>query len=115
MLSAAIAYQVLRQESPGTIEKVIAVLEKHPWYENQWRARLQDVPAGDHGLVLFMQAARWPDDVRFRDKQQHRGPWHYINSALNLKAITSKSTAANRSQGRRGRNCILVAATERRD
>jgi hypothetical protein len=46
MLSAAIAYQVLRQESPGTIEKVIAVLEKHPWYENQWRARLQDVPAG---------------------------------------------------------------------
>jgi len=30
MLSAAIAYQVLSQESPQTIEKVKAVLEKHP-------------------------------------------------------------------------------------
>jgi hypothetical protein len=29
MLSAAIVYQVLRQESPQTIEKVKAVLEKH--------------------------------------------------------------------------------------
>jgi hypothetical protein len=43
MLSAAIAYQVLRQESPQTIEKVKAVLEKHPWYANQWQARLQSL------------------------------------------------------------------------
>jgi primosomal replication protein N len=41
MLSAAIAYQVLRQENPPTIEKVKAVLEKHPWYANQWQARLK--------------------------------------------------------------------------
>ena len=27
----------------------------------------------------FMQAARWADDIRMRDKQQHRAPWHYIN------------------------------------
>jgi hypothetical protein len=39
MLSAAIAYQVLWQENPQTIEKVKAVLEKHPWYANQWQAR----------------------------------------------------------------------------
>jgi hypothetical protein len=60
MLSAAIAYQVLQQENPQTIEKVRSVLEKHPWYANQWQARLQDVPVADHGLVLFMQAARCP-------------------------------------------------------
>jgi len=58
MLSAAIAYQVLLQENPPTIDKVKAVLEKHPWYANQWQARLQDVPLADHGLVLFVQAAR---------------------------------------------------------
>jgi hypothetical protein len=58
MLSAIIAYQVLRQENPPTIEKVKAVLEKHPWYVNQWQARLQDVPAADRDLVLFMQVAR---------------------------------------------------------
>ena len=63
MLSAAIAYQVLRQENPPTIEKVKAALEKHPRCAKQWQARLQDVPAADHGLVLFMQAARWADDV----------------------------------------------------
>ena len=79
MLSGIIAYQVLQQENPQTIEKVKAVLEKHPWYANQWQARLQDVPVADRDLVLFMQAARWADDIRIRDKQHHRGPWHYIN------------------------------------
>jgi hypothetical protein len=76
MLSAAIAFQVLQQESPRTIEKVKAALEKHTWYANQWQARLQDVPVADHGLVVFMRAARWPDDIRIKDKQHHRGPWH---------------------------------------
>jgi hypothetical protein len=52
MLSATIAYQILLQENPQTIDKVKAVLEKHPWYANQWRqARLQHIPAADHGLV----------------------------------------------------------------
>ena len=79
MLSGAITYQVLQQENPPTVEKVKAVLQEHPWYANQWQARLQDVPVADHSLVLFMQAARWADDIRRTDKQYHRGPWHYIN------------------------------------
>jgi len=68
MLSGAIAYQMLQQESPQTIDKVKALL-----------ARLQDVPVADHGLVLFMQAAKWADDIRSNDKPQHRALWHYIN------------------------------------
>ncbi len=79
MLSAAIAYQLLRQESAPTIEKVRTVLEKHPWYTNQWQARLQEVSVADRNMVLFTQAVRWADDVRRRDKQYHRAPWHYIN------------------------------------
>jgi hypothetical protein len=58
MLSGIIAYQVLQQENPPTIEKVTAVLEKHRWYANQWQAKLQDVPITDRDLLLFMQAAR---------------------------------------------------------
>jgi hypothetical protein len=58
MLSGIIAYQVLQQENPKTIEKVNTVLEKHPWYANQWQTRLQDVPMRDRDMVLFMQAAR---------------------------------------------------------
>src|SRR5262249_37496309 len=72
------AYQVLQQESPQTIDKIKAVLEKYPWYTNRWQARVQDVPVADHGLVLFMQAARWADDIR-SNEQQHRALWHYIN------------------------------------
>jgi hypothetical protein len=72
MLSGAVAYQVLQQENPQTIEKVKAVLEKHPWYANQWQSRMQDAPVASHSLVLFMQAARWADDIRSNDKQQHR-------------------------------------------
>jgi S1/P1 nuclease len=79
MLSAALAYQVLRQESPQTVQRVKAVLEKHPWYANQWQARLQDIPVADHGLVLFMLASRWADDIRTQDKAQNRPSWHYIN------------------------------------
>ena len=26
-----------------------------------------------------MQVTRWPDDIRTRDRQHHRAPWHYIN------------------------------------
>src|SRR5262245_56265624 len=83
MLSVAIAYQVLQQENPQAIEKIKAVLEAHPWYSNQWRARLQDVPVADHNLVLFMQATRWADDIRTLDKAQNRPPWHYVNLPFN--------------------------------
>jgi hypothetical protein len=79
MLSGIIAYQILQQENPATIEKVKAVLEKHPSYANQWQARLQDVLVVDHSLVLFMQGAIWSDELRRTDRQCHRGPWHYIN------------------------------------
>jgi S1/P1 Nuclease len=79
MLSGIIAYQVLQQENPQSIEKVKAVLEKHPWYANQWQARLQEASAIDRETVLFMQAARWADDIRTQDKAQNRPRWHYIN------------------------------------
>src|SRR5262249_59462803 len=53
MLSGAIAFQVLQQESPQTIDKVKALLQPHPWYANQWQARLQDVPVADRDMVLL--------------------------------------------------------------
>ena len=31
-------------------------------------------------MVLFVQAARWADDIRIQDKAQNRPRWHYINS-----------------------------------
>src|SRR4029453_4912692 len=95
MLSAAIAYQILQQENPQSIDKVKALLEKHPWYANQWQARLQDVPVADRGLVLFMQAARWADDIRTQDKAQNRPPWH-CHSSPKVNRIASKSQTLRR-------------------
>src|SRR5215510_3578976 len=64
MLSGIITLDVLQQENPQTIEKVKALLEKHPWYGNQWQARLQDLPNAERDQVLFMQATRWAEDIR---------------------------------------------------
>jgi S1/P1 Nuclease len=126
MPSAIIAYQVLQQENLQSIEKVKAVLEKHPWYANQWQARLQDVPVADRDLVLFMQAARWPDDIRMRDRQYHRGPWHYINwpfrpvgqpasvqikepEPVNILTALAENESGVRGQDDPGRNAIALA------
>ena len=68
MLSGSPLTKSFSKRIRQTIDKVRAVLEKHPWYANQWQARLQDVPVADHGLVLYMQAARWADDIRTQDK-----------------------------------------------
>ena len=107
MLSGAIAYQILRRESPSTITTVRASLEKHPWYESYWKGQLEKVSEIDRDEMLFMLAPRWADDIRTRDKAQHRGPWHYINFPFKpdgqpLSVQTSPPQAVN----------ILTALTE---
>jgi hypothetical protein len=59
-----------------TRSKVIALLRRHPFYENVWR---QQQPDGtDEGEYLFMRAAMWPDDIRDQPAFHH-DRWHYIN------------------------------------
>jgi hypothetical protein len=79
MISGALAYQILLKENPSTISTVKAILEKHPWYESHWKEQLEKLPESERDEVLFMLAPRWADDIRTRDKAQHRQLWHYIN------------------------------------
>ena len=72
MLSGAIAYQSLRTESPATIDAVKATLEKHPWHDSHWNEQLEKAPEPQRDEMLFMLAARWADDIRTRDRAQHR-------------------------------------------
>jgi hypothetical protein len=67
MLSGIIAYQVLQLENPPTIEKVKALLEKHPWYANQWRSRLQDV-----AICLALVIIGNENDVQKRERATNR-------------------------------------------
>jgi hypothetical protein len=78
MVSGAIAYAVLKQENPEALAKVVQLLKAHPQFAEHWSKRLDDAPDGDRDLMLFMLAARWPDDIR--DKAEyHHSRWHYIN------------------------------------
>jgi len=78
MVSAGIAYQVLRHEHPHELHNALQLLRAHPFYESVWRPRLQTFPESDRDRYLLMEAARWPDDVRI-NRQFHRPDWHYIN------------------------------------
>ncbi len=75
MISGAIAYHVLRAESPQTLERVVALLKQHPEYS---KFRLDAVADADRDLCLFMLAARWPDDIRGNRSYDHPA-WHYTN------------------------------------
>lgn len=80
MVSGALAYNVLKAESPESLAKVVALLRKHPEYESRWAHQLTAayVPEGERDLYLFMLAARWADDVRKAGTYNHPS-WHYVD------------------------------------
>jgi len=91
MLSGAIAYQILQQQTPGTIPIIRSVLEKNPWYDTRWRSQLEKLPDTERDETLFMLAARWADDIRTRDKTESRLPWTTWTSRSNQKASQQAS------------------------
>ena len=80
-VTGAIAYDVLLHESPETIEKVIALLKQHPYYDEHWLGELESLPAADRDCGLFMLAAEWPDVVRSDKvhKEYNHPKWHYTD------------------------------------
>jgi hypothetical protein len=78
MTSGAIAYRELKNNDPATLSRVIELLRQHPQFEERWADKLERTPAEDRDQLLFMLAARWPDDVR-GDADFHHDKWHYIN------------------------------------
>ncbi len=77
-VSGAIAYQVLQKESPATAAKAAALLRKLPGFEKSWRKKVEAAPPGEQDELLFMLAARWPDDIRRNPSYDHP-KWHYID------------------------------------
>jgi len=80
-VSGVIAYDVLLQKSPETVENVIALLKQHPYYEEHWIGELESLPATERDCGLFMLAAEWPDVVRSDKKhEEYNHPkWHYTD------------------------------------
>lgn len=85
MLTGAIAYHDLKANDRQTLNRAIAVLREHPFYEERWLPAIESLPdnvvsdpADKEGLFLFMYAARWPDDIR-GDPDLDCGDCHFVN------------------------------------
>ena len=72
MVWASIAYDVLKQDDPAALARVLDLLRQHPQFGDRFSPKLDAVPADARDRYLLMLAARWPDDVR-RNKQYHHG------------------------------------------
>src|ERR1041384_4754949 len=79
MVSGAIAYAELKQASPKALFWVVEVLKAHPEFLDTWRAQLNQpwVPPEERELLLFMLAARWPDDLQGKRLWDHP-QWHFL-------------------------------------
>ncbi len=81
MVTAAIAYQELRQLDPAALRAVIELLEQHPHFDDQLAPPRQwGLDDSDRDQAIFMRAARWADDIRSGRYESHSRPtWHYVN------------------------------------
>src|SRR5262249_6635766 len=75
LVTARLAWRQLSEEQRG---KVIALLKKHPHYEEYLIANKPEGFGEDEWT--FMRAATWADWVRSHHREQFDHPtWHYIN------------------------------------
>lgn len=79
MVTGALAYRELQTTAPQLIPRIVALLRRHPDYQQRWADKLSDpiLTEEDRNQYLFMLAARWPDDVR--STAYDHPTWHYIN------------------------------------
>src|SRR6266542_1575964 len=78
MVTGAIAYDVLKQDSPETLAAALKILKAHPQYARLWKKDLEKLPEEDRDRYLFMMAGRWADDIR-QNPDYDRPTWHYVN------------------------------------
>ena len=93
MVSGAIAYHELRATDPAALQRVVALLRAHPAYLARWLPMIVERGMADHDIMLFMYAARWPDDLR-DDPQYDHPAWHYVNYPVLVPGDTTRPPAA---------------------
>lgn len=79
MMTASVAYDQLTPE-----QRVLAlkILESNPDYGKWKETAPKDAPDFDFGRYVFMQAARWPDDIRKSNSPYDHPVWHYVDYPL---------------------------------
>ncbi len=99
-ITAVTAYDALRRNDPATLAEALELLKQHPAAED-WIAWTAEFPDMEPGLVLFMQAATFPDDAR-RGKYEafDRPDWHYINYAIEPRKTSTEIASSRALTGR---------------
>ena len=79
MVTAAIAYQELREQDPKVLEHIIALAERHP-DRGAFEVAVGRARGEERGRRIFLELARWADDTR---GSVHDHPtWHYSSRPL---------------------------------
>ena len=77
-----IAAEAYRELTPDLQKKALQLLQSHPQY-GKWKESLGgDTEGLDFGMLLFMRASTWPDEIRRRESQYNHPKWHYIDYPL---------------------------------
>jgi hypothetical protein len=77
-----IAAEAYRELSPALQRKVLQLLESHPQYA-RWRDSARgDTGGPDFGMIIFMRASTWPDEIRRRGSEYNHPRWHFIDYPL---------------------------------
>jgi hypothetical protein len=77
MVSGAIAFDTLVKDDPATAKKLAELLRE----SGLFTSKIDGVPAAQQDRLLFMYAARWPDDIRM-DRSLSHPKWHYRDQAF---------------------------------
>jgi hypothetical protein len=79
----AVAYYYLKARNPAALNRVLEILRKHPWYNNQkqWAGKLTGLSSDQKNVALFMLASTFPDDARQDPVYggSSRSKWHYVD------------------------------------
>ena len=79
MTVAAIAYRDL---NPAERQKAIDLLKNHYNYE-KWKAEVpENDKTMDEGIVAFMGASKWADEIKFGNSTFNHKEWHYVDFPL---------------------------------
>ncbi|MCE9519708.1 MAG: S1/P1 nuclease [Verrucomicrobia bacterium] len=79
MIVAAVAYLNL---NPQERQKAADILKLHYNYE-KWKAEVPDKDAVlEEGIVLFMGASKWPDEIKFGNSTWNHKEWHFVDYPL---------------------------------
>lgn len=85
-----------RQLDPATRQKIVDTLRRHPRFDTDFAAKMEDDAAkGDKATQdhwIFQHAATWPDLIR-KKKGLDKPEWHYIDLPLFLDESDQKAMA----------------------